>query len=575
MIKKIMEVMNNIELFIEFFNNISDLVYLSKVREDGTFEYMLVNDSAKMFSGIKEDYIGRTVEEVLDEETAGFVIRKYKKAIEQQGSYSYEHHIKNDIPSSSDMHYNSFIFFETTVTPIFNNDCHCTHILAIARDVTDRKRKDKEIEVVKERFELIWNSTADAVYTINKEEHFTQVNQSFTNLLGWTEEELLNNPGITIIPDDYREDIKEVVMRLKNGESMTAHNVQRIRKDGMLVDVLASYSPILDDHGEFNGAVVIYKDVTEQQKYQEKLIESEEKYRLIAEHSSDLIKVIDLEGTVLYASPSHKHILDIEPDYYLHRSLKTFLHQEDMFKVDVLINKIVQTKEASSVEIRAAKKNGEWVWIDSVGTPVFDDDGELVRIITEGRDISERKLYEEKLRKLALYDHLTGLPNRTLFIAELKEAMEDARRTQSKVGVMFMDLDKFKWVNDTMGHDIGDQLLVQFAQRVKECLREEDVLARFAGDEFLLFIPDLEKEDHIYPIAQRIIDSLQEEWEIDEHVFTTTSSIGIAFYPPYEQNYNDVLKYADEALYEAKQQGRNHFQIYKVKEFDEKGSICL
>jgi diguanylate cyclase (GGDEF)-like protein/PAS domain S-box-containing protein len=563
----LLEVITNIDLFLKFFNNISDLVYLSKVKEDGSYEYMFANDPAKNFTGLTNKDFGMGMTEVLDEHTAQLVITKYDEAVRLGGSLTYEEEMAG--PSSG----KGVTYFETTVTPIFKESGQCTHILAIARDITERRTKDKEIEFMKNRLELIWNSTTDIIYTIDEHADFIHVNQAFTDLLGWTQEELLSDKNITIIPEDYWNDVRKILSSLKDGERIPAYSTKRLAKDGSLVDVLASYSPLIDESGNWAGAVVIYKDVTLQKKVQDQLQESEEKYRLIAEHSSDLIKVLDPEGTVLYASPSHQNILDIDPDHYLNKSFKCFLHQEDMYKMDLLIKKIIHSQESASVEIRAAKKNGEWVWIDSVGTPIFDEEGKIVSIITEGRDISERKLYEEKLRKLALYDHLTGLPNRTLFITQLKKAMDEAIRTQTKLAVLFMDLDRFKKVNDTMGHDVGDQLLIQFASKVTSCLREDDVLARFAGDEFVLLVPGLKDEGEVLPIAKRIIDSLQEEWEIEKHVFTTTSSVGINFYPPYDQSYNDIIKYADEALYKAKENGRNHFHIYNFEEIADTRSI--
>jgi diguanylate cyclase (GGDEF)-like protein/PAS domain S-box-containing protein len=569
----VLEIITNIDLFLKFFNNISDLVYLSKVKEDGSYQYMFANDPAKTFTGLKNEDFGGDMTDVLDEHTAKLVITKYDEAIQQRGPLTYEEEMPG-VPKGASGVAKEFMYFETTVSPIFKESGECTHILAIARNITDRRKKDKEIEFVKNRMELVWNSTTDIIYTIDENADFIKVNQAFTEVLGWTEEELFNDKSITIIPDGYWDDIRKILAHLREGESIASHTARRVCKGGKLVDVLASYSPIYDESGKWCGAVVIYKDVTIQQQVQDQLKESEEKYRLIAEHSSDLIKVLDLEGTVLYASPSHQHILNIDPEHYLNKSFKTFLHQEDMYKIDLLINKIIHSEDSSSIEIRAAKKNGDWVWIDSVGTPVFDDDGKMVQIITEGRDISERKLYEEKLRKLALYDHLTGLPNRTLFISKLKEAMDEARRTQTKLAVLFMDLDKFKWVNDTMGHDIGDQLLVGFSKRVQTCLRDEDVMARLAGDEFVILVPGLIEEEEIVVIAERIMKCLQEKWEFDDQRFATTSSMGIAFYPPYDQNYKEVIKYADEALYEAKENGRNNFHIHKMKELTDIRYIC-
>jgi len=132
---------------------------------------------------------------------------------------------------------------------------------------------------------------------------------------------------------------------------------------------------------------------------------------------------------------------------------------------------------------------------------------------------------------------------------------------------MILDIDRFKHINDSMGHDIGDQLLKEFSERVKECLHEHDIFARIGGDEFAILLPDVKDNQAIVNVANRIIYSLQDKWVIDEHQFNTTSSIGISFYSPYELNYKTLIKQADKALYQAKEDGRNCFKVYTNTEF--------
>ena len=559
-----LDIFNNIGLFLKFFNSISDMVYLIKVDGENCYSYMFANDPAKKYTGLTEESFGKSIDEVLPTNAAELIKQKYGKAIQSKSSITYEdkQYIKN--PENFTNARKQIRYWDTTVTPVFDEKGSCTHLLAVVRDITDRKVREREIKKIKKRLELVWNSAADAVFTIDRNAEFVEVNNAFTNLLGWTIEELESDKSISIIPEHYKEDIKDVLEKLEMGEVIPYHTVQRITKEENIIDVLSSYSPIYDDDGNWIGAVGMYKDITEQVKYHQQHQKSEERYWLIAEHSSDLIKVIDLEGSVLYASPSHSTILGIDPDYFLNKSILSFIHREDMHNVQLFLEKIVQSSNSASVEIRALTKNGEWVWIESIGTPVLDTDRDVARIVIQARDVTERKDYEDKLKRLALFDHLTNLPNRTYFHEKVNEAMEQAKRTRKLLSVLFLDLDKFKQVNDKMGHDIGDQLLIEFAKRVQSCLSENDILARFAGDEFVILLPDLKKEQAAIDIAYNIIQSLQKEWEIEDHRFITTSSIGVAFYPPYCQSYKELIKNADIALYEAKEQGRNNFKISGV-----------
>jgi two-component system, cell cycle response regulator len=174
----------------------------------------------------------------------------------------------------------------------------------------------------------------------------------------------------------------------------------------------------------------------------------------------------------------------------------------------------------------------------------------------------ERKRAEERLTYLAQYDQLTGLVNRTLFRDRLIQAMARSKRLQQPLGLMLLDLDRFKAVNDTMGHDVGDQLLKAVAGRLQACVREVDTVARMGGDEFTIILEGLSSEGDIIMVAQRITDSLAEPFPLDERKASIGVSIGITVYPSDDHEIDDLLKHADAAMYRAKQQGGNSFQFH-------------
>jgi diguanylate cyclase (GGDEF)-like protein len=178
---------------------------------------------------------------------------------------------------------------------------------------------------------------------------------------------------------------------------------------------------------------------------------------------------------------------------------------------------------------------------------------------------------------MAYHDMLTDLPNRRLFIEKLIQSLKIAERYKWKMVVMYLDMDKFKQINDTFGHDVGDELLQQFAGRVKGCLRESDILARQGGDEFTIFLPDIREEDDAIEIANRMIHSLQEPWQINGHQFHTTCSIGMAFYPKNGKTVDELMKSSDIALYQAKEAGGNNYKIYSSEnnEGNENIQNCL
>lgn len=178
-------------------------------------------------------------------------------------------------------------------------------------------------------------------------------------------------------------------------------------------------------------------------------------------------------------------------------------------------------------------------------------------------DITERKKYEEKIQQMAFHDSLTGLPNRKLFSDRLGIVLAQARRNKKKVGIVMLDLDNFKDVNDTLGHDVGDTLLKAVAERLSGILRKSDTVARFGGDEFVLIFPDMEVIEEAIQVVQKIIDRFHKPFLIDTHQLVVTTSIGIAVYPNDGMDEEILMKNADIAMYQAKQAGRARYQLYK------------
>jgi diguanylate cyclase (GGDEF)-like protein/PAS domain S-box-containing protein len=213
-------------------------------------------------------------------------------------------------------------------------------------------------------------------------------------------------------------------------------------------------------------------------------------------------------------------------------------------------------------EISNRRKNGEfyteWLSINEVR----DDEGRLTHYVALFSDISERKAAEEHMHNLAHYDALTGLPNRTLLSDRLQQAITAAKRERSNMALMFIDLDKFKPVNDTLGHHIGDLLLKEVAKRMQDCLRESDSAARIGGDEFVVLLPLIEAESDAVEVAEKIRHALNLPFELAGHSLNISSSIGVAVYPEHGSDEKSLLKNADTAMYYAKGAGRNNVTLY-------------
>lgn len=199
----------------------------------------------------------------------------------------------------------------------------------------------------------------------------------------------------------------------------------------------------------------------------------------------------------------------------------------------------------------------------TVKLPLRREDGSIYALCGISTDITERKDIEEHMQHMAQYDALTHLPNRALFNDRLQQAIAAAQRNKARLALMFIDLDKFKPVNDTYGHGIGDLLLKEVASRIQDCLRESDTAARMGGDEFVILLPVIEARQNARKVAEKILDVLNRPFEISGHTLQISSSIGIALYPEHGRSDKLLVKCADLAMYHAKQQGRNNVQIYQ------------
>ncbi|MDF1510072.1 sensor domain-containing diguanylate cyclase [Robertmurraya sp. DFI.2.37] len=239
---------------------------------------------------------------------------------------------------------------------------------------------------------------------------------------------------------------------------------------------------------------------------------------------------------------------------------KLIVHPEDIEEIERKIGQLT-TGTATSTELRIIRPDGEMRWIIYRGTPIKNNFGHVISITGEIIDITERKMLEMKLKQLAFFDELTDLANRTLLERHLKKALSRSRRLSHPLAVMFIDLDGFKKVNDTMGHETGDLLLKEVAIRLKNSVRDEDFIARLGGDEFIILFEETKRED-IQDIAQRVLTNVSFPYLLGDKQPKVTPSIGIAMYPEDGEDEETLLNNADKAMYYAKSKGKNNIQFY-------------
>ena len=336
-----------------------------------------------------------------------------------------------------------------------------------------------------------------------------------------------------------------------------------------MMNVIDSYGDILVKlviNQFFSSAIILFamvlmvNDFNSKQLSKRELEKSEDRYRTLVEILPVPISV-HKEDEVIYANQAAVDTIGgLDKDSIIGTSIYEYIYPECRAKARTRINKVQRGETVDFKEQKFIRSDGK----------VIDTEVKVVRtkymgqeaLISVFKDISERKKNEKKMEHMALHDALTGLPNRYLLDDYLKKYLARAKRNEYKLGIMFIDLDRLKRINDTLGHDIGDKVLKQVAQRLGESMRENDVICRQGGDEFIIVLDQVEGENHITKVGDRILDHLSEPYIINDIEVYATPSIGISIYPDDGMDGDELVKMADMAMYHAKKNGGNDYQFY-------------
>ncbi len=305
---------------------------------------------------------------------------------------------------------------------------------------------------------------------------------------------------------------------------------------------------------------------TELQRTMAALAASEERFRTLVETTSDWIWEVDAHGVYTYASPKVQDLLGYAPEEVLGKTPFDFMPPDEAANVGRQFAEIIAARRPfERLENVNLRKDGRRVVIETSGVPIFDHEGGLAGWRGVDRDITERIKTQEKLHYLAYHDELTGLPNRTLLFDRLAQTVLEAGRRERRVAVLCLDLDRFKFVNESLGHDTGNALIKGVAQRLLECVRPGDSVARLEGDEFAMVFADVAQPDDAYRVLHRIKERFAVPVAIDGHNLFVTLSIGVALYPLDGTDAGDLLRNADAAMHQAKAHGGDTHRFYAAQ----------
>lgn len=428
----------------------------------------------------------------------------------------------------------------------------------VIKDVTKEIENQLKTKRIKKELELIWNNTNDVIFTIGQDGSILNANPALKNLLGWSLKEVKGLSRPPFLYNFSELDHLALLDMLKQGKSIPYFETERIQKDGTIKDVLASYRAV--NRGNIL-AVGMYKDITEQKKVQKKLQASEERYRNLIEFYPEAIAVQSFDKLV-YINPTGIKLIGAKnQNEIIGKAIWEFIIPEKREFIKRKLTENLQDQtivEKEPIFERIVRCDGKIICTELIVLPINYEDKLSIQIII--KDVTEKKKYEEKLEFLAFHDPLTGLVNRRRFAEVIEQSIKEANMRKESLAVMYLDIDKFKEINDSLGHEIGDKLLKAISKRLQANARESDVLSRVGGDEFLLLIKDIDLAN-IKEIAERFLNALQKPYLIQNHILNVTSSIGISIFPKDGNSLKTLIRTADIALYKAKEK-RNHYSFY-------------
>ncbi|MEX0832640.1 MAG: EAL domain-containing protein [Actinomycetota bacterium] len=451
-------------------------------------------------------------------------------------------------------------------------------------DITERKRIEDELREARAKYQALVEQIPACLYldvptgdTYNAE----YVGPQLQDILGLSPEDWLGDSRLwenSLHPDDRDEAIAEYERAIGLGGAHT-QEYRMVRPDERVVWIRDDFTVIFDDDGKPQFIQGVMYDITEQREAVDALREAEEKNRALIEAIPAITYMDPLneEEDSIYVSPQVETILGCTPEEWLGSGSwwSTHLHPDDYDRVWEVYVRYRETGEPMLQEYRMVRDDGRVVWIREQAAVLRDKEGKPWVVQGLMHDITDRKTAEEQIAFLAYHDSLTGLANRAMFEEMLEPALARARRNDLAVAVLFMDLDGFKEVNDTLGHQAGDQLLSQVAERLREQTRDTDLVARQGGDEFLVLLPDLEpgpggdfldSSDSAVKVAElmadRIHKALRAPFGVEDNEIHTAASIGISVFPVDSVDARTLLKNADAAMYESKKSQRGGYVVH-------------
>lgn len=407
-----------------------------------------------------------------------------------------------------------------------------------------------------QRFRALTEKTANITLILSRDGEQRYASPTLKLLLG-PDSASVRSVSEYVHPEDMGKISKAIREASLKNTAIYLHSFRCLRYDGAWRIMEGEFTAMFDTPG-VNGIVASIRDVTKQRLVEQSM----QTLSSAVEQSNSAVLIADNDGIVQYVNPRYMQITGYRAtDLVGERSAL-------LFDSDVTDNEnrtlweCVRAGHTWEASLSSDRRNGERFWQSISASPIFDESRKLNHIVLNIEDVSEQRKTHAKMEKLAFYDPLTGLENRRLFKDRLDQCLKQVKRNKLMMSLLFLDLDQFKRINDTLGHDAGDDLLCTVARRIKRCVREVDIVARLGGDEFTILLPELKDSRSAAHVADKILKALSKPIQLGTQEVIVSASIGITMAPDDSLNASVLMRNADLAMYRAKDQGRNNFQFF-------------
>lgn len=446
---------------------------------------------------------------------------------------------------------------EFSIQPVTDNQQKVTGLVAQGIDITRRKHIEDELARANAEWSQAMDQFEDPVYLVSLQQRLVRANKAFYKIIQSDPEHSLGRPITDLIhPHGDESDCPICAARMSLTETViTLETDSPHNRFGKPFE--ATIKQVHDDQGQLTGMLTSLHDLSHARQIEE----SERLSVSVFDNTAEAIFITDTEGTVLEINRAFTEMMGFSPEETIGcnpRKWKSGRHDESYYRN--MWQSLITTGQWQG-EIWNRRKDGSIFPAWGTISLVKDDQDNPTHYVTVFSDVSQIKQSEEQLNHLAHHDALTDLPNRLLFQERLEQAIRHAERQHSQLAIVFLDLDDFKTVNDSLGHSAGDTLLQEVAARLTHAVRNDDTVARIGGDEFVVLMEDIQGE-HVGTVAEKLIASFSDPFYLHNREIAATSSMGIALYPRDGETPSDLMRNADAALYRAKKEGRNTYEFY-------------